>query len=131
MELTNRNFFEMLPAAYHEWFFDGNSVNLVAMPLFRIAGSGWGVVGLYNGGTYVLLRDVDPAATLALIPRHGVTNALLLPAVLQFLPLTPNIDDADFSTQGDGLRRLADHRGGPCGLHAGHGLSADRHPAAG
>lgn len=42
MELTNRNFFEMLPAAYHEWFFDGNSVNLVAMPLFRIAGSAGG-----------------------------------------------------------------------------------------
>jgi long-chain acyl-CoA synthetase len=98
VELTNRNFFEMLPAASQEWLFDADSVNLVAMPLFHIAGSGWGVVGLYNGGSNVLLRDVDPAAILDLIPRYGVTNALLVPAVLQFLLLMPNIDDTDFST---------------------------------
>ncbi|MEC9473322.1 MAG: AMP-binding protein, partial [Actinomycetota bacterium] len=39
VELTNRNFFEMLPAASDEWYFDTDSVNLVAMPLFHIAGS--------------------------------------------------------------------------------------------
>ncbi len=98
VELTNRNFFEMLPAASAEWRFDEDSVNLVAMPLFHIAGSGWGVVGLYNGGSNILMRDIDPAAVLDLIPRYGITNALLVPAVLQFLLMMPNIDSTDFST---------------------------------
>ena len=98
VELTNENFFLMLPAASEEWGFDVDSVNLVAMPLFHIAGSGWGVVGLYNGGSNVLLRDVDPAAILKLIPEFGVTNALLVPAVLQFLLMTPGIESTDFST---------------------------------
>ncbi|MEM9654183.1 MAG: long-chain-fatty-acid--CoA ligase [Actinomycetota bacterium] len=98
VELTNENFFSMLPAASGEWFFDQDSVNLVAMPLFHIAGSGWGVVGLFNGGSNVLLRDIDPAAILQLIPEHRITNALLVPAVLQFLLMTPGIDDTDFSS---------------------------------
>ncbi|MEM7275245.1 MAG: long-chain-fatty-acid--CoA ligase [Actinomycetota bacterium] len=98
VELTNRNFFSMLPAGSAEWHFDQDSVNLVAMPLFHIAGSGWGVVGLFNGGSNVLLRDIDPAAILELIPAHGITNALLVPAVLQFLWMTPGIDSTDFST---------------------------------
>ncbi|MGI9597170.1 MAG: long-chain-fatty-acid--CoA ligase [Acidimicrobiales bacterium] len=98
VELTNENFFSMLPAACGEWYFDEDSVNLVAMPLFHIAGSGWGVVGLYNGGSNVLLRDIDPAAILKLIPEHGITNALLVPAVLQFLLMTPGIDATDFSS---------------------------------
>jgi acyl-CoA synthetase (AMP-forming)/AMP-acid ligase II len=98
VELTNRNFFEMLPSASLEWGFDESSVNLVAMPLFHIAGSGWGVVGLYNGGRNILLRDVDPAEILRVINAHGVTNALLVPAVLQLLLHTPGIDGTDFST---------------------------------
>ncbi|MCP3913754.1 MAG: long-chain-fatty-acid--CoA ligase [Actinomycetia bacterium] len=98
VELTNKNFFEMLPAASAEWYFDEDSVNLVAMPLFHIAGSGWGVVGLYNGGSNVLLRDIDPAAVIDLIPEYGITNALLVPAVLQFMLMMPNMAGTDFST---------------------------------
>ncbi len=98
VELTNENFFSMLPAASEEWRFDEHSVNLVAMPLFHIAGSGWGVVGLFNGGTNVLLRDIDPARILELIEEHRITNALLVPAVLQFLLMMPTIDSTDFSS---------------------------------
>lgn len=98
VELTNANLFGMMEFASGEWFFDGDSVNLVAMPLFHVAGSGWGVVGLYNGGTNVLLRDIDPSVILTLIEQYGITNALLVPAVLQFLLMMPNIDEVDFST---------------------------------
>jgi long-chain acyl-CoA synthetase len=97
VELTNRNFFGMLPFASGEWAFDEDSVNLVGMPLFHIAGSGWGVVGIFNGGETILMRDVDPVAILDLIERYGVTNCLLVPAVLQFLLATPGIDSTDFS----------------------------------
>ena len=103
VELTNGNFFDMLPVGSAEWFFDKDSVNLVAMPLFHIAGSGWGVVGLFNGGTNVLLRDVDPTKILDVIPRYGITNALLVPAVLQILLAMPATSNTDFST----LRMMA------------------------
>jgi long-chain acyl-CoA synthetase len=98
VELTNSNFFGMMPVASKMWSFDTDSVNLVAMPLFHIAGSGWGVVGLFNGGTNILMRDVDPAAILDIIPQRGITNALLVPAVIQFLLMMPNLESTDFST---------------------------------
>ena len=98
VELTNRNFFTMLPAAAPEWRFDENSVNLVAMPLFHIAGSGWGVAGLFGGASTVLMRDVDPAEVLRIIEEDRITNCLLVPAVLQFLLMMPNIDSTDFSS---------------------------------
>ena len=98
VELTNRNFFEMLPAASAEWYFDTDSVNLVAMPLFHIAGSGWGVVGLYNGGTNVLLREADLVELLRLIEAYEITNALLVPAILQFLLITPEAQETNFSS---------------------------------
>ncbi|NRA09399.1 MAG: long-chain-fatty-acid--CoA ligase [Myxococcales bacterium] len=98
VELTNRNFFGMLSGASKAWNFDEESINLVAMPLFHIAGSGWGLVGLYSGGTNVLLREVDPSEILKAIQSHRITNALLVPAVLQILLATPGIEATDFSS---------------------------------
>ena len=98
VELTNRNFFSFLPEASREWSFNESSVNLVAMPLFHIAGSGWGVVGLFNGGTNVLLREADLVELLRLVETYSVTNALLVPAILQFLLITPEAQETDFSS---------------------------------
>jgi len=98
VELTNNNFFGMMGTASKMWSFDSESVNMVAMPLFHIAGSGWGVVGLFNGGTNILMKDIDPAAILELIPRYKVTNALFVPAVIQFLLMMPTLGDTDFSS---------------------------------
>ena len=96
--LTNANFFTLLPAGSEEWGFGPGDVNLVVMPLFHIAGSGWGVVGLFNGCHCVMLRDVDLQAILRLIPEYGVTHALFVPAVLQFLLATPGVESTDFSS---------------------------------
>ncbi len=98
VELTNHNLFAMLRVATQAWHFDATSISLVAMPLFHIAGSGWGLVGLYNGGTDVILRDVDPHKILELIERYRITNTLFVPAVLQFLLATPGIEKTDFSS---------------------------------
>jgi len=38
-----------------EWRFDADSVSLAVMPMFHMAGSGWALVGLYEGGTTVVL----------------------------------------------------------------------------
>jgi len=98
VELTNRSFFTMLPVVSKDWRFDEESINLVAMPLFHIAGSGWGLVGLFNGATNVMMRDVDPGEVMTLIEELRITNALLVPAVLQFMLSMDRIHQTDFSS---------------------------------
>ena len=56
---------------------DEHSVNIAVMPMFHIAGSGWSMVGLYHGCRTVVLRDVDPARILQVIPEFGVTAILV------------------------------------------------------
>jgi long-chain acyl-CoA synthetase len=101
--LTNDNFFKGVIKVTDMWRFDPASVNLAAMPMFHIAGSGWSMVGMYHGAQTVLLRDVDPARILEVIPEFGITNAFMVPAVIQFLLMTPGVDQTDFST----LRAIA------------------------
>jgi long-chain acyl-CoA synthetase len=97
--LTQTNLFSLVPNAASEWGLDSDqTVNLVAMPLFHIGGSGWGLVGMFNGGESVLMREVDPAGILQVIPKHNLTHAFLVPAVLQFLLMMPGVDQTDFSS---------------------------------
>ena len=98
--LTNDNLFGLLGGATSLWHFDADMVNLGIMPLFHIAGSGWNIAVMSMGGHTVLLRDVDPGAILRAIPEHGVTHAFMVPAVLQFLLMTPGVEETDFSTLG-------------------------------
>jgi long-chain acyl-CoA synthetase len=98
VELTNRNLLACMRTGAEEWSFDGDSVNLVAMPLFHIAGSGWALAGLFNGAETILLREVDPTEILRVIPKYSITNGLLVPVVLQMLLATPGIQDADLSS---------------------------------
>jgi len=97
VELTHANFLGSLSEGFAALGFDASSVNLVCMPLFHIAGSGWGLVGTHEGAAMVLMRDVDPSAIVNALETHGVTHALFVPAVLQVLLSTPGIDTADFS----------------------------------
>jgi long-chain acyl-CoA synthetase len=96
--LTNDNFFKGAVNVGEAWGFTADSVNLAVMPMFHIAGSGWTMVGLFHGARTVLLRDVDPGLILRLIPQFGITNAFIVPAVIQFLLLTPGVNETDFST---------------------------------
>jgi long-chain acyl-CoA synthetase len=96
--LTNDNFFKGVIGIAEQWRFTTDSVNLAMMPMFHIAGAGWSMVGMYFGCHTVVLRDVDPAEILRLIPAHGVTNAFMVPAVIQFLLVTPGVADTDFSS---------------------------------
>jgi acyl-CoA synthetase (AMP-forming)/AMP-acid ligase II len=68
------------------------------MPLFHIAGSGWGVAGFCCGGTNIVVREVVPAEILRLVAEYRVTNAIFVPAVLQILLGTPGVETTDFSS---------------------------------
>jgi long-chain acyl-CoA synthetase len=96
--LTNDNFFQGTVGIAEQWRFADDSVNLALMPMFHIAGAGWSMVGLVGGCRTVILRDVDPGVILDLIPRHGITNAFMVPAVIQFLLMTPGVESTDFSS---------------------------------
>ncbi len=96
--LTNRNLGALVPYVSPMWSLDATSVNVVAMPLFHIGGSGWALCGMWNGCHSLLFRDFIPQEVLAAIQQHRVTNALFVPAMLQFLFAMPGAADGDYSS---------------------------------
>ncbi len=94
--LTNANLGTLLPFVGPWWQFDGSSVNLVCMPLFHIGGSGWALVGIGAGCHSILVREFVPQEILAALERHRVTNALFVPAMLQFLTTVPGAEARDY-----------------------------------
>jgi long-chain acyl-CoA synthetase len=97
--LTNDNFLGILPSARDLWGMDEHAINLVAMPLFHIGGSGWATAGQYNGCKSIILREtVDVGGIVKLIGQHRITHAFMVPALLAFTLMVPDIDKADFSS---------------------------------
>lgn len=95
--LTNANLGTLLPYVGPWWQVDERSVNLVCMPLFHIGGSGWALVGMGVGCHSILFREFVPQEILAALERERVTNALFVPAMLQFLAQVPTAADRDYS----------------------------------
>ncbi len=98
VEITHANFLHAMTASMAAQEFGTDAVNLVCMPLFHISGSGWGLIGMYYGAGSVMLRDVNLELILDVIPAFGVTHALFVPAVLQFLLSVPKCRETDFSS---------------------------------
>ncbi len=137
VNVSNRALVQQMVNRIKVWQFDEQSVNLVCLPLFHVAGSGWAVAGFYCGADSVLLPEVDPVEILRVIPAHGVTNAILVPAVIQAMLAVPGIEEADFSSfrnivygaapiSEDVLVRAINAFG--CQFVAGYGLT--EHPTA-
>ncbi len=95
--LANHTLFRLLPYVGDEWGLDADSVCMVVMPLFHVAGSGWALCPLAYGAHSILLREVDLAAIVRDLERYRVTHTIFVPAVLQFLLVTPGIETADLS----------------------------------
>ena len=99
VEISHDNFIQYLPNAMDEWgAWDDSDVCLVTNPLFHAAGCVWSYTAFYVGGTNVLMPEVDPAAILKTIESHGVTQALLVPAVILFMLQTPGVENTDVSS---------------------------------
>jgi len=94
--LTNGNFAAIVVQMAGPWRLERSSVNLVAMPLFHIGGSGWALVGMSAGCRSEVVRDADPAALLETIEHEGVTNAFIVPALLQALSAVPGAAGRDY-----------------------------------
>jgi fatty-acyl-CoA synthase len=74
-----------------------NDVSLVAMPVFHIGGSGWGLSGVMNGAKGVVAREFDPNRVLDFIERDRITKFFMVPAALQIVVRSPRAREVDYS----------------------------------
>ena len=81
--------------AWNTWTTD--DVSLVAMPVFHIGGSGWGMMGLYHGARAVIAREFDPTKVLDFFEQSGITKLFMVPAAMQFVVRQPRARKVDFS----------------------------------
>ncbi|MEU8118802.1 long-chain-fatty-acid--CoA ligase [Spirillospora sp. NPDC049024] len=96
--LTHDNFLSALAVTNDVWNIDGSSVLMIAMPMYHVAGNVLTVSAVYNGLTGVITREPDPTAIAQGIERHRVTHIFLVPVLLQFMPLIPEVTAADMSS---------------------------------
>ena len=103
---------------WNRWSTD--DVSLVAMPIFHIGGSGWGVMGLYHGARGVIAREFDPTKVLDFFEQSGITKLFMVPAAMQFVVRQPRARrDRFLAAEVHALWRLADPRSPAQGMHRG------------
>jgi acyl-CoA synthetase (AMP-forming)/AMP-acid ligase II len=95
---THDNLFAALHCSPDWYACTADDVNLVCMPLYHIAGSFVGLLGIYAGARNVLSRESHPAELLRLIESERVTMMFLVPALMLFMQQTPVIHQVDLST---------------------------------
>jgi acyl-CoA synthetase (AMP-forming)/AMP-acid ligase II len=99
--LSHANFLNLVEAGkdqkpdWNRWTED--DVSLVAMPVFHIGGSGWGVLGFYHGAKGVIAREFDPTKVLDFFEHSGITKLFMVPAAMQFVVRQPRARQVDFS----------------------------------
>jgi len=84
-----------LMAEWNTWQ-DGD-VSLVAMPVFHIGGSGWGISSLVNGAKGVVAREFDPHKVLDFIEQDRITKIFMVPAAMQIVVRHPRAREVDYS----------------------------------
>ncbi|MDF8335669.1 long-chain-fatty-acid--CoA ligase [Novosphingobium cyanobacteriorum] len=80
---------------WDQWQVD--DVSLVTMPVAHISGSGWGLVGLYNGAKSIVLPEFDAAAILHAVTTENISRIFLVPAAIQAVLRHPDAAKSDFS----------------------------------
>jgi acyl-CoA synthetase (AMP-forming)/AMP-acid ligase II len=80
---------------WNRWTTD--DVSLVAMPVSHIGGTGWGIMGLYNGAKGIVAREFDPAAVLDFIERDRISKIFMVPAAMQIVLRNPRAREVDYS----------------------------------
>jgi acyl-CoA synthetase (AMP-forming)/AMP-acid ligase II len=71
---------------------------LHAAPLFHLAGIAAWAAGCLVGSTHVIVPMFSPAAVMQAITEHQITDALLVPTMIQLLVDDPVAADHDFSS---------------------------------
>ena len=100
VQLTDANYMAFLEfASKLEWAaYDAGDPVLNAMPLFHVAGVNTGLLCLAQGAKAIIMKEVNPAEILQLIPQHRIKHAFFVPAVIMMLVQSPGVDKVDFSS---------------------------------
>jgi fatty-acyl-CoA synthase len=99
--LSHANFLSLVRAGrdnkpdWNKWSTD--DISLVAMPVFHIGGSGWGMMGIYHGAKGVIAREFDPTKVLDFFEHSHITKLFMVPAAMQFVVRQPRAREVDFS----------------------------------
>jgi len=81
-----------------DWYrVEHNDICLVAMPIFHIGGSGWGLIALFNGATGVIVPEFDPRAVVTLIATYHISKMFIVPSALHII-LNDSAGGADFGS---------------------------------
>ncbi|TDC15209.1 long-chain-fatty-acid--CoA ligase [Actinomadura bangladeshensis] len=96
--LTHDNFLAALSVTTDVWDIDESSVLMVAMPMYHVAGNVLTVSAIYNSIAGVIAREPDPTVIARDIERHRVTHIFLVPVLLQFMQLIPEVAECDLSS---------------------------------
>ncbi len=78
--------------------FTRGGVLLHTAPMFHLADIAAWNIGNLTGATHVMVPSFTPAATLDAIATHRVTDALLVPTMIQLLVDSPDAAEADLSS---------------------------------
>ncbi|MET0953117.1 MAG: long-chain-fatty-acid--CoA ligase [Aeromicrobium sp.] len=71
---------------------------LHAAPLFHLAGIAAWSIGLLNGARNIFVPMFTPGGVIAAIAKHGVTDMLLVPTMIQMLIDSPDAEAADLTS---------------------------------
>ncbi len=100
--LTNRSLLglrsNMAADEMPEWYrWTAQDVSLIAMPVFHISGSGWGLWTLQHGAKGVIVRELDPAKVFDLLVSYKITKIMLVPTAMRIVCDHPDAEHTDFS----------------------------------
>ena len=97
--LTNDNFFKGVMGIAEQWRFTdgvGEPRHDADVPHRRLRAGRWSAC-TSGAGPSCSATSTRPRSSRA-IPEYGITNAFIVPAVIQFLLMTPGVESTDFST---------------------------------
>ncbi len=101
--LSHRNFLALRDAGKYgdtpEWDrWSEKDVALLAMPVFHIGGSGWGIYSIYHGAKIVVAREFDPGQIFDFFEKDRISKLFLVPAAMQFMVRHPRARQVDYSS---------------------------------
>lgn len=93
LALRNETPIEDFPQWYH-WC--AKDVSLIAMPVFHISGSGWGLWTLQHGAKGIIVSELDPNQVFDLLITYEITKIMLVPTAMRIVCDHPDALKADF-----------------------------------